>query len=289
VCRKLTPLKHLSKLPSIKDLNLLKSNGVTCVERNQESDPITEIDGPILASNCDKMCNNCEKYLTKGKVPLFALANGMWLGEVPEQLKSLTYAEQMLIARVQHNHCIVRVSSGMRKMQANAISFANPMSQIYDVLPPPIEELDEVLAFIFTGPCKPTKEDFKRTPMLVRCKKIITALKLNHCDYYDIEISMKNLDSYPENGIPVVVDYRPSNVNKNPESTSVHDMEDEDGPEEGQCPFVVHGITGEEFSTKSLKSIKTYALRHLMSEGKILAVGHSEKPESIYKNPQLFP
>jgi len=41
------------------------------------------------------------------------------------------------------------------------------MPKIYNVLPPPIEEMDEVLAFIYTGPCKPTKADFKRTPLLV--------------------------------------------------------------------------------------------------------------------------
>ena len=43
----------------------------------------------------------------------------------------------------------------------------------------------------------------------------------------------------------MVVDYYPSSSNKNPESTSVHDME-EDGTTEGPCPFIVHGLTGEE-------------------------------------------
>ena len=71
------------------------------------------------------------------------------------------YAEQLLIARVHHNRCIVKVSSGMFKMCANAISFSNPMPKIYSVLPPPVEEMDEVLAFIYTGPCKPTKADFQ--------------------------------------------------------------------------------------------------------------------------------
>ena len=71
------------------------------------------------------------------------------------------YAEQLLIARVWHNRRIITVSSGMYKMCANAISFSNPMSKIYDVLFPPIEEMDEVLAFIYTGPCRPTKADFK--------------------------------------------------------------------------------------------------------------------------------
>src|ERR1700674_1019970 len=99
----------------------------------------------------------------------------------------------------------------------------------------------------------------------------------------------KNLASYPEDGPPVVVDYYPSSSNKNPESTSVNDMDEEEGTSEGPCSFVVHGLTGEEFSTKTMKTIKTIALQHLTSEKKILAIGHSETPESIYANPQLFP
>jgi hypothetical protein len=94
-------------------------------------------------------------------VPALALANGLWVGKIPDELRDLTYAEQLLIARVHHNRCIVKVSSGMSKMHANAISFSNLMLKIYHVLPPPIEELDEVLAFIYTGPCKPTKADFQ--------------------------------------------------------------------------------------------------------------------------------
>jgi len=83
--------------------------------------------------------------------------------------------------------------------------------------------------------------------MLVRHQKVSKALhwlKLNHVDYYDCEISEKNLASYPEDSPPVVVDYHPSISNKNPESTSVHDVEEEDGTKEGLCPFVDHGLTG---------------------------------------------
>ena len=61
------------------------------------------------------------------------------------------------------------VSSRMHKMQANAISYANPMPKIYHTLSLPIEELDEVLAFIYTGSFKPIKPDFERIPLLVRC------------------------------------------------------------------------------------------------------------------------
>jgi hypothetical protein len=292
VCGKLTPICEMEELSEVENISLLKVDGVTRKARLQSSDPFRELRGPILAPGCSKVCPICIDSLENKKMPTLALANGLWVGQIPDELNDLTYAEQLLIARVRHNRCIVKVSSGMFKMRANAISFSNPMPKIYNVLPPPIEEMDEVLAFIYTGPCKPTKADFKRTPLLVRRLKVSKALhwlKLNHIDYYDCEISDKNLASYPEEGPPVVVDYHSSSANKNPESTSVHDMEEEDGTTEGPCPFIVHGLTGEEFSTKTIKTIKAIALRHLTSEGKILAIGHAEIPESIYGNPQLFP
>jgi len=93
--------------------------------------------GPILAPACNKVCPICADSLDKKKIPTLALANGLWIGEIPDELQGLTYAEQLLIARVHHNRCIVKVSSGMYKMRANAISFSNPMPKIYNVLPPP--------------------------------------------------------------------------------------------------------------------------------------------------------
>lgn len=292
VCGKLTPICEMEECSEIENISLLKVDGVTRKARCKDSDPVRELRGPVLAPGCTRVCSICLESLDKKKMPTLALANGLWIGEIPDELQDLTYAEQLLIARVHHNRCIVKVSSGMSKMRANAISFSNPMPKIYNVLPPPVEEMDEVLAFIYTGPCKPTKADFKRTPLLVRRLKVSKALhwlKLNHVDYYDCEISARNLASYPEEGPPVVVDYHPSSFNKNPESTSQHDMEEEDGTTEGPCPFIVHGLTGEEFSTKTMKTVKAIALQHLTSEGNILAIGHAETPESIYSNPQLFP
>ena len=232
VCGKLTLICEMEELSEVENINLLKVDGVTRKPRCKSSDPVSELRGPILASDCNRVCPICVESLEKNKMPTLALANGLWVGKILDELRDLTYAEQLLIARVCHNRCIVKVSSGMSKMCANAISFSNPMPKIYNVLPPPIEEMDEVLAFIYIGPCKPTKADFQQTPLLVMCLKVPKALhwlKLNHMDYYDCEISEKFLAAYPEEGPPVVVDYHPSSSNKNPESKSVHDMEEEDG------------------------------------------------------------
>jgi hypothetical protein len=124
--------------------------------------------------------------------------------------------------------------------------------------------------------------------VLVNHKKVSEALewlKLNHIDYFDIEISYDNLMAYPEDAPPVLIDYCSSTSNKNSEATAVNDME-EAGTETGKCPFIVHGLTGEEYSIKALKAI---ALKHITDNRSVLAIGHKKEPESIYRNPQLFP
>src|SRR6202789_2412437 len=176
ICGKLTPICEMEDLSEVENVSLLKVDGVTRKARSKSSDPVRELRGPILAPKCSRVCPICIDLLEKKKVPTLALANGLWIGEIPDELQDLTYAEQLLIARVRHNRCIVKVSSGMFKMRANAISISNPMPKIYNVFPPPIEEMDEVLAFIYTGPCKPTKADFQRTPLLVRRLKVFKAL-----------------------------------------------------------------------------------------------------------------
>lgn len=93
-------------------------------------------------------------------------------------------------------------------MKANAVMFENPTPKIYQKLPPAREDLDDVLAFIYTGPCRPTPEDMERTPLLVRRNKVGQALewlKLNHSDYFDLDIDYDNLNKYPEDRPPVEV------------------------------------------------------------------------------------
>ena len=154
-----------------------------------------------MDTSCQYICTDRENKVRCGKMPKFALARGLWLGEIPEELQQLSFAEKLQISRIRHNRCVVHVAKGMHKMIANAIMFEHPIQKIYTVLPPPIEEMDELLAFIFTGPFQPTADDFHRIPLLIRRNKVSKALewlKRNHTDYADLEISYNNLASYPE-------------------------------------------------------------------------------------------
>ncbi|KAJ7853114.1 hypothetical protein B0H13DRAFT_1500221, partial [Mycena leptocephala] len=56
----------------------------------------------------------------------------LWIGAVPWQLRGLSFAEKMLISKVRHNRCVVRVASGRGKMGANAIMFATPVVKVYN-------------------------------------------------------------------------------------------------------------------------------------------------------------
>ena len=294
VCGELRRRDKTSRLKSVKkSLSILEVAGVTRIERATNTMPIKEFKGPVLDYSCSLICDGCRADVRNGKVPRLALARGLWLGKVPPQLSCLSFVEKLLVAKVRHTCAFVKVASGMRKMKANIVAFESPVPKIYNILPPPRDDLDEMLAILFTGPCKPTKEDFARTPFLVRRDAVINALewlKLNHADYVDIEISHANAMQYDENLSPVSVEYRPAETNKVPEGTSVFDKdEDDDGTVEGDCAFTVHGLTGEVCNTMTPNALKALALRYLNSGGKVLAVGHSDRTESLWNNPQLYP
>ena len=296
VCGQLTLLSELKALTEVDICYDPLINPLAAkIEKKTLDDSDEEVSSPILDPDCSHICGTCLNVLKKNKRPLKSLANHLWIGKVPKALEGLTYGEKMLIARVRHNQCLVRVSSGRAKMIANAIMFTNPTVKVYKKLPPSRQELSEVLAVIFIGPANPTQEEFKRTPMLVRRNKVAEALewlKLNHSDYASLKISKENLDTYEEEGIPVVINYKRSNINdgnKIPSAMSKHDMEEEEGTEDGPCPFTVHGLTGPEYSKMTWQTLKIKALQHLESQGKTLKVGHDTTPQSMYDNPQIYP
>ncbi|THV03162.1 hypothetical protein K435DRAFT_651759, partial [Dendrothele bispora CBS 962.96] len=132
VCGQLKPRKELSKLKSVKNhLHVLHAEGVTRKEHKKSSDPIKEFSGPVLDYRCSHICDSCRSSVRKGKVPDLALAKNLWLGEVPEVLSKLRFIERLLVAQVRHTCCFVKISTGQRKMKANALCFETPVPKMY--------------------------------------------------------------------------------------------------------------------------------------------------------------
>ncbi|KAI9069922.1 hypothetical protein FKP32DRAFT_1558767, partial [Trametes sanguinea] len=196
-------------------------DGVTRMQRRSEADPVDmELPGPVLylpstfqEDGVDWMyvCVKCLPPLQKGNMPALSLANGRWVGEVPVELRNLTYGEELLISRYRRNCCVTHVKGGQGKLKANAVMFEQPVLKVYDVLPPPREDISECLAVLFTGPVKPSNDDYKRTPFIVRHRVVLAALawlKLNNYLYRDVEISRSNMSQYVDNEPPVYIMYR---------------------------------------------------------------------------------
>jgi hypothetical protein len=73
------------------------------------------------------------------------------------------------------------------------------------------------------------------------------------------------------------------------EGTSVFDNTVDDGVSDGDCPFLVHGITGDQVPTQTVETLKAIALKHWNNKGGVLSVSHSAAVQSIYNNPNLYP
>jgi hypothetical protein len=294
VCAQLHKVRDLQ--PFSKDefpLDPLMDTSETRRERRQASDPIQPLEGPILLPGAKHICSPCATALKKNKMPDLALANGFWIGEIPRELDDLTLGEKALISRVRRNRSLVRVSKGHYKMVANVISWPNPVVKVYAALPPPREDLDDVLAIIFTGTEPPTEEDSKRSPLLVRRKKVLQALewlKLNNRDYEEVLIDHEALASYDEEGIPVVVYHRPipSVQGNQPGLAMPLYNEEERGSEYGPCPYSVHGLSTTKFSDLTPTKRKDIALQWLTEGGGALGVGRGANPLSLYDNPTLY-
>ncbi|EPS97382.1 hypothetical protein FOMPIDRAFT_1128451 [Fomitopsis schrenkii] len=170
---------------------------------------LSHINGRIYLS----ICVTCLTAIKHHRLPRRALANGLWIGDIPPPLQALSFVEKILVAKYRHNACVVEVhqgngAPGQRKMRANTVIFPQPIDKVYTVLPPPRDDLDDVLAILFVGPCVPTEADYRRTPLLVRHRVVSRALEWlvpNNREYADVVISPDNLASYGESEPPVGV------------------------------------------------------------------------------------
>ena len=72
----------------------------------------------------------------------------------------------------------------------------------------------------------------------------------------------------------------------------MYETEEDEGAEKGDCPFIVHGLTGanlERLMNTRRHEVTARAVDYFKSGGKVLGIGQAEHLLSIYDNPQLYP
>jgi hypothetical protein len=162
------------------------------------------------------VCNECRINLEKPRLPRLALANGMWIGDVPFELKVLTLPEQILIARFFPAAYIVKMypkrtaarslNSGLK---GNVSTYRLDTSEIADmiggnVMPPPCKILASIIGVTLVGP-KNIPERTMPGFLRVRRNRVRSALvwlKANNPVYANIVISEDRLSQLGNDGVP---------------------------------------------------------------------------------------
>ena len=139
-------------------------------------------------------CDRCKR--DKKPVKSFSSATDMDPGSVPDQLKGLIQAEEMLIAKSCSVMRVYRLKGGQRGYGGHIVNLAQNIGDFVNSLPRPARELPIIVVRRQGG------EGFHKD-LLVRRQRVFDALnwlKANDPFYSDISINTDNLNSLPDNG-----------------------------------------------------------------------------------------
>jgi hypothetical protein len=168
------------------------------------------------------ICEQCWRGLVDHrKFPRFALANNLWIGEIPFELQVLTMAEKLLISLYYPSAYIIKLfpketrtkhwnsSSFNQGVRGNVSTYRLCMEDITDltsgqVLPRHSDILASVVSVCVLGP-KGFPDMALRELLQVRrsrMKDAILWLKRNNPLYFNIGINEDNLLSLPQDDVP---------------------------------------------------------------------------------------
>jgi len=110
------------------------------------------------------VCKPCAFALQNGTTPRLALANGLWVGRVPVELRGLTWAEEKLIALAHVSVKIYKCRSRsvaddeavQRAIHSNVITFPTD-AHVVKTLPLSVEKLHDLVKVVFIEKRKPSK------------------------------------------------------------------------------------------------------------------------------------
>lgn len=167
------------------------------------------------------VCVECFRALSSDKIPAFALANGLWIGEIPHELAYLTLPERLLIAKYFPAAYIIKLypkKKGARHwdkrqlysgLKGNVSTYQLDQKQIASmvdgtIMPQQSRVLAATIGITFVGPKNlpdrglPDLFKVRR----IRVQRALEWLKENNPLFSDITISASRLAELPENDVP---------------------------------------------------------------------------------------
>ena len=174
-------------------------------------------DGRHVANVCRECLGDLKK--SSSLPPKFSLANNLWIGEVPTELSTLTFPEQLLIAHLYPRVYVFKLfpKSGagpveglQRGMRGNVSTYelnAGAVAAMVEgkLMPRPPSVLSSLIAITYIGIGHVPKNWIHSTFRVRRyhVSRALNWLKANNPKYYgDIVISQQQLDQLPEDDVP---------------------------------------------------------------------------------------
>ena len=253
------------------------------------------------------LCRTCYNSVKREEVPPMALANRMFIGDIPPELRDLTVVEEAMIARCRAQCWVVQLRednqeivlpTAQRGLKGHIIIYPQNPSRVATILPPSIDDITSPLCVLFVGATPPSEEWLreKAKPLAVRGSKVRNALiwlKQNNRLYKDVIINEEVLEQLDNNPI---LPFHIETVNpsgKVDELTSGYDS----GPTKlnpvsggaEDIPFenvVISDISGGATSNE----LRAAAFRHMKRQGKgYIQVGRESNPLNEFNNPAMLP
>ncbi|KAE9392554.1 hypothetical protein BT96DRAFT_830479 [Gymnopus androsaceus JB14] len=157
------------------------------------------------------LCQECLTSLSKNRLPRLALNNNLFRGELPDDLKDVTWVEEMAVALYRTTAFVSRIygtSNAGDPLQLHGNVCAHPLDFVANTkkLPWTPADLNDLISIVFVGRQRLTKEQLnKLTQYFVRqsvIRRLLNYLCRHHIQYLGIpppdELS---LSLYPENGL----------------------------------------------------------------------------------------
>lgn len=163
------------------DLNVLRVRNQHIIDHTPRSRFTyidASLDGLLLASegvrSLDQECKQVEMYLctscfgslTKNQMPRLALNNNLYRGELPDDLKDITWVEEMACALYRTTAHVARLfgtSNDTEPLLIRGNTCAHPMNVFANAtaLPWAPSDLNKLISVVFIGPRKLRPEDLQ--------------------------------------------------------------------------------------------------------------------------------
>lgn len=124
----------------------------------------------------------------------FSKINNMDPGDMPDELKGLTFIEEQLIARVHPMISVFKLNGLQYGYRGNIVNFSQDVSKFANELPHKINDLNSIITVTYKD-SKNSHHDFRVRVMKV--KQALLWLKRNNPYYKNITISEENLKQLP--------------------------------------------------------------------------------------------